>query len=252
MHDTRFVEIATRKENSMPAQSEVYIISGAKRGIGFELTRQLLAEGQTVIVGARNIAKAEKLSELAAKSEGRLLLGELDVGSDQSVAQFVKNLKVDRVDTLINNAGVYLDHESNSTSVAPSRVMETLNVNTLGPMRLTQSLLPKLLQSANPCIANISSLMGSIGDNKSGSSAGYRMSKTALNMFVKTLALDVPKLTVLALHPGWVKTEMGGEMAPVMPADSARGLLDVIKKAKITGTAMSGHFYNYDGHELPW
>lgn len=116
-------------------------------------------------------------------------------------------------------------------------------------MRSAKAFLPLLKKSAHPIIANMTSQMGSIGDNGSGGSYAYRISKAALNMFTKTLAHELPSATVLSLHPGWVKTDMGGSGAPTETRDSAAGLLKVIKSAS---TKQSGHFLNFRGQEIEW
>lgn len=230
-------------------QSEIYVLSGANRGIGLELTRQLLAEGHFVYAGVRDPEKARDLASLCERHPGKLEIHPLDIGSDASVTSFAARIGTDTIDTLINNAGVYLDSDYDSTDVPAEQVVRSLDINAVGPLRLTQALLEKLMKAKVPRVANITSLMGSIGDNQGGSSVGYRMSKAALNMFTKTLALDEPKVITLSLHPGWVKTDMGGANAPVEKPASASGLLKVIRSAKKDS---SGHFYNYDGRELPW
>jgi NAD(P)-dependent dehydrogenase (short-subunit alcohol dehydrogenase family) len=231
------------------AASEIYVISGARKGIGFELTRQLLTQGHRVYVGVRKPTEATKLKELAASAGGRLKVLELDVTSDASAVAFARAIDSDHIDVLINNAGVYLDSEADAKTVSSEQVLRSIDTNSIGPIRVTQACLGKLSLARAPRVVNISSLMGSIGDNRGGSSAAYRMSKTALNMYTRTLAIDAPKLIVLSLHPGWVKTDMGGPEAPLEVEASARGILNVIHKST---AANSGQFYNYDGRELPW
>ena len=240
---------------AVSSDSQVIVISGANRGIGLELARQALARGHHVIAGARNPKESRGLQELRdshPSSAARVHVLELDITSEDNIGRFVRELKnigVDHIDVLINNAGVYSDDDGRATEVIPLVVLQTFETNAVGPIRLTQALLPFLRRSRQPRIANTASLMGSITDNSSGGSLAYRMSKTAVNMFTKTLAIEEPGLAVIALHPGWVKTDMGGANAPVSVSESAEGLLNIILRAKPTE---SGKFFNYDGRELPW
>ena len=219
----------------MKSAKQIVVITGAARGIGLELTRQNLNQGHQVITGVRNPKEATDLQALQAKAGTQLTILELDVQTDESVRKFAAALKVDHVDVLINNAGIYLDTERDSTDVEAKNVLETLNINSVGPIRVTQALLPLLKKSSEPRVANISSQMGSIGDNSGGGSAAYRMSKAAVNMFTKTLAIDEKSVISLALHPGWVKTRMGGPQAPLEATASD-----------------SGKFLSYSGRDLPW
>ena len=116
-------------------------------------------------------------------------------------------------------------------------------------MLVTQALLPCLERAAAPKVVNISSLMGSIEDNSSGGTYAYRMSKAALNMFTKTFAVDFPKIATLTMHPGWVKTDMGGANAPTEKTESVKGLLKVILASSLKNT---GQFIDYEGDKLPW
>ena len=226
-----------------------YVITGASRGIGLELVTQVLAQKHKVIAGVRNPAAAKELAELAKTHEGSLRVLRLDVKSASSVAEFKQAIGDETVDFLINNAGVLSDQDDVSAEIDPNVVADTFDTNTLGPIRVTQALLPNLRKAANPVIGHVSSQMGSIADNGSGGHVAYRISKTALNMFAKTLALDEPKIVTLTLHPGWVKTRMGGSGATLDTRSSAQGLLNLINSAK---KPMSGRFFNYSGKELPW
>ena len=116
-------------------------------------------------------------------------------------------------------------------------------------MRVTRAFLPHLRQSAQPKLIHITSLMGSIADNESGGYYGYRMSKAALNMFNKSFAIDYPEVISLVVHPGWVKTDMGGPQAPLPPEIAVRGILSVVNRAT---TKQTGKFFDYEGNELPW
>lgn len=227
--------------------SEIVVISGANRGIGLELTRAALAQGHQVIAGARQPAKSDELRVLAEKSGGKLRVHELDISSDGSVESFVSQLGVDHIDLLINNAGVYMEGDGSADTVDVDIVAQTFATNVGGTIRLTQALLPFVRKARTGRVANISSQMGSIDDNTSGSSLAYRISKAGVNMFTKTLSCDEKHVKVISLHPGWVKTEMGGKGATLEARDSAAGIMKVI-----FGDARTGGFYNYDGRELNW
>lgn len=228
---------------------DIVVITGANRGIGLELARQTLERGHLVIAGVRTQHLSAELEKLAKNHLDQLKIHDLDVQSDPSVLRFADHLNIDHVDLLINNAGIYLSNDGKSTETPAHHIMETLNTNSLGPIRVTQALAPLLRKSKHPRVANISSLMGSVADCTSGGSVAYRMSKTALNMFTKVLAIDEKSWTVITFHPGWVKTRMGGEQAPVEPKESAAGILRVLEK---TSARDSGRFLNYKGDELPW
>lgn len=228
-----------------------FFITGASRGIGLELVKQSLAQGATVLAAVRNPQKAHELSELGKSSGSKLKIIELDASSDASVERARAALGPDlAIDVLINNAGVYLDKGGEGLSDLSLKVLhETLETNTLGPVRVTKALAPSLAKSKSPKVINISSLMGSMADNGGGGAYAYRISKTALNMFTKNLAIEKRGWVVLSMHPGWVQTDMGGSGATVSIPDSARGILKLISEA---GSKDSGRFFDFRGRELPW
>lgn len=230
------------------------VITGANRGIGLELTSQYLARGDTVHAGVREPERAEQLRALAAGSDGRLLIAACDVASDASVRAFVAAVS-GSVDLLINNAGVRIEADELATLdlEAANRIFQ---VNALGALRVTRGLLPLLRRGEHPedrhgKIANISSNLGSIGENTTGGSYGYRMSKAALNMATRSLAQDLrPEgIVAVALSPGWVQTDMGGPEAPTPVAESAAGLIAVIDRLTM---ADSGGFFDFRSRRIPW
>lgn len=226
-----------------------YVITGASRGIGLELTRQALQAGHHVSALVRSPEKAEKLQKLAKESGNSLRVFKVDVLSEDSIESFSRELGGEAIDVLINNAGILLDGDTPFENVDLGHVRESFDVNTIAPMLVTQILLPALKKSSEPKLVNVTSLMGSIADNGYGHSYGYRMSKAALNMFTKTFAVDHKGITAFVVHPGWVKTDMGGSEAPTQPEESAAGIL---KKITSSGPKNSGHFYDFEGDELPW
>lgn len=227
---------------------KTWVITGASRGIGLEMVRQLLGAGEMVVVLARHLNSAEALQELKRRAPQHLTLIEADVNRDADVAQAVSSLNGKSVDYLINNAGILRETDLSLKALHLSVVEEQIRVNALGPLRVTQAFLPLLNKADHPVVANITSKMGSIADTSSGA-YGYRMSKAALNMFTKCLAAELPNGIALSLHPGWVKTDMGGAGAMVETADSVAGLLKVIRSAT---RAQSGGFFGYRGEMIPW
>ena len=223
-----------------------WVVTGANRGIGLEFAKQLLAEGHSVIAGVRSL-------ESMKFSHEKMSILQLDVSSTSSVREFAENVKSmsQSIDILVNNAGRMDGRWQSLEDVDPEVSLEVLNVNTIGPLRVSQVLWPLLQASNKGKIANISSLMGSIDDCMSGRSYAYRTSKTGLNMITKILAVEGKdhNITVTAYHPGWAKTDMGGERAPVPVSVSVKGLIGLIHKQDI---AQSGRFFEYTGDELPW
>lgn len=229
--------------------SKTYVITGTSRGIGLEMTRQLLSAGERVIAVARTPEKSTGLQELKERFGSSLAVFAADINSDAQIAEWVRKIDpAQRIDVLINNAGIYGDGED-FEALSFEATLKTIETNAIGPMRVTRALLPWLKKSTSPKVAHITSLMGSIDDNTSGGSYGYRMSKVALNMFHRSFSIDYPSITSLVIHPGWVQTDMGGEEATTPVHESVRGILNVISRATIED---SGKFYDYEGGELPW
>ena len=228
------------------------LISGANRGIGLEFTRQLLARGEHVIAACRHPGKATALNALAGEHPGRLHVLPLDVADPKSRASLVHDLPLvlgdDRLDLLVNNAGVL--HSGERFGHVEAAILEdSFRTNAIGPFLLAQALAPLLNDGAR--IANLSSVMASIASRGEFRSPSYCASKAAQNMLTVQLAQAVAArgIVVLALHPGWVQTEMGGEHATVPTADAVRGLLRVVDGAT---PAQSGSFLDWRGGALPW
>jgi NAD(P)-dependent dehydrogenase (short-subunit alcohol dehydrogenase family) len=219
------------------------LITGTNRGIGLELARQYAANGWRVHACARDPGRATALKSVS----GDLRIHKLDVTSDADIAALARALAGEPIDLLINNAGVGGDDES----MEPKAWLAVFAVNSIAPMRIAEALLPNVETSKERRIVSITSRMGSIADNSSGGSYAYRSSKAALNAAMKSLAIDLkPKgITIAVLHPGWVKTDMGGTGAPLATKASAEGLRRVIAGLK---PADSGGFFNYEGTRLPW
>jgi NAD(P)-dependent dehydrogenase (short-subunit alcohol dehydrogenase family) len=205
-----------------------------------------------VLAGCRKPEQADALQSLATVHEGRLTLLALDVTDEGTLdaSKEVISSQTDVLDLLFNNAGVSPGGETIAALNAETLV-HTFRVNAVGPM-LVARCYHNLLKAANSHkIINISSEAGSISRMQRHRGYAYYGSKAALNMFTRALAWDenLTGVIVIAIHPGWVRTDMGGDLAPLSPADSVAGILRVIDD--LDGTS-SGKFYTYEGHEYPW
>lgn len=228
------------------------LVTGANRGLGLAFVTQLLERGARVLACCRDPAGARVLDALAAAHGERLRIHALDLGDPQAIAGLPKIAAqhLQRIDLLLNNAGVLVSGERFGNVRADS-LATSFAVNASAPLLLTQALAPLLALGNKPRVLCISSQIGSIAQSGGFRTVSYAMSKAALNMAVKRLAAELtPRgILVLAVHPGWVKTEMGGKGATLPPADAAHALLNLIEHAQ-TGDA--GRFLAYDGAELPW
>ena len=214
------------------------LITGANRGLGLEFALQYAADGCDVIATARE--SSAELDALGVRVE------KLDMSDLEAVAAFGERLE--SLDLLIANAGTYGPKSVRSAEDGKGW-LDTFAVNAVAPYLLARSVLPLVTRSEGTLVA-ITSRMGSIEDNKSGGYIAYRSSKTALNSAWRNLAIDTADKVVCAvLHPGWVQTRMGGTSAPLSPEDSVTAMRAVIEDL---GCADSGHFFSYDGSEIPW
>lgn len=228
------------------------LVTGANRGLGLEFARQLLGRGARVIATARQPGKAAELNALAGDHPGRLRVLPLDVADPKSIERLAEELPLldedFRLDLLVNCAGV-LHSGERFGSLKPAVLEESFRTNAMGPLLLTQALAPRLADGAK--VANLSSILGSIASLARFGSPSYDISKAAQNMATALLAkaLEPRGIVVLALHPGWAQTDMGGSNATVPVADSVAGLLRVIDAAT---PADSGSFRDWRGEALPW
>ena len=230
---------------SYAAPSETVLITGANRGIGLALAQAFTEAGYDVIGTARKPDSASAL-----KATGARVIA-LDVTNPDSVEAMAAELKDVPIDILINNAGISGQDSRDFAAMNVSDMQKVLSVNTLGPVRVIQALFPNVLASERKLFANISSMMGSMELNTWGCCLGYRASKASLNSATKTLAIDFGKLglTFVALHPGYVQTDMNDGKGRITPAQSAAGLVKVI--AGLTEDD-NGGYYDWQGEALPW
>jgi NAD(P)-dependent dehydrogenase (short-subunit alcohol dehydrogenase family) len=216
------------------------IITGANRGIGLELCRALTERGHTVTALCREAGPELNALPVEVRSG-------YDVTDDTAVAAFAKTVAPNSIDLLINNAGILQSTSLDNPDFESMR--RQFEVNALGPLRVTHSLIPALRRGAK--IALITSRMGSIADNDSGGSYGYRMSKAALNIAGVSLAKDLESngIAVAILHPGYVKTDMTGRSGLIEAPEAVAGILDRIDQLSLEN---SGSFWHSNGESLPW
>lgn len=228
------------------------LVTGANRGLGLEFVRQLLARGDHVIAACRQPGKATTLNLLAGEHPGRLQVLPLDLADPRTHATLAAEVPLvtdeEPLDLLINNAGVLRGGERFG-QVRPSDLDASFHTNAAGPFLLTQALAPQLAEGAT--VANISSEVGSIALRQEFRTPSYAMGKAAQNMATSLLAqaLAPRGIKVVALHPGWVRTDMGGSQAALSAQESVAGLLRVLHQLTLD---QSGEFFDWQGQPLPW
>ena len=226
------------------------LVTGANRGIGLEFTRQLLQRGDRVTATCRHPGRASALNALAGEHPGRLHVLPLDITDAKSHAELVRELPLvgGDVDLLINNAGVLHSGERFGHLTA-GNFEDSFRTNALGPLLLTQALAPHLAPGAK--VVNLSSVLGSVGSVDGFHTPSYAVSKAALNMVTALLAQALAErgATVLAFHPGWVMTDMGGDGAQLPATEAVAAMLRVADAAT---PADSGRFLNRRGEPMPW
>ncbi len=230
------------------------LITGSNRGIGLELVRQYVGDGDVrLFATCRNPDKAQQLQELADLYAGLLHVLQMDITDENSIAAAAAAVaaKVDGLDLLINNAGIGGDdHARIMGQLTASEVGRVITTNAVSPLIVTQAFRGLLKRGLNPRVVMISSGMGSL-QRADGRSYAYRMSKAAMNMAARVLAFDdaLAGVTSASVNPGWVQTDMGGPKAALTPEESASALRALFKRLT---PADNGKFFQYDGSELPW
>jgi len=221
------------------------LLIGASRGIGFELASQYIADGWRVIATARSDEGLERLQSMGAQTL------RVDVANPASNSGLAWQLDGEKVDLAIYVAGA-MDRNSASTPPTRESFDAVMHTNVMGAMQVIPQILP-MVQESKGVIACISSIMGSQQETISGNAALYRVSKAALNMVVRCTQAEQPDVTVLAIHPGWVQTDMGGAQAPLTPEQSAISLRQTLNRIlEQRDPTHRGAFLNHDGQSLPW
>ncbi len=236
------------------------LITGASRGIGLEMAQQYLAQGDQVFAGARNPEKATGLQELKTKYPDRLFLVTLDVAEAASIEQSYQTVRehVNGLDVLINNAAInaYTDPSGSAQhnrlgQLNAEGMLGMFEINSIAPLMIVQRYLDLLKAGKQAKIVNITSQSGSLADQHGNSDYSYCASKAALNMLTRILAFDVMKFGILTVmvHPGWVRTDMGGPSATLAPEESVQGILRLI--GRLTPKD-AGRFFDWNGAEHRW
>jgi NAD(P)-dependent dehydrogenase (short-subunit alcohol dehydrogenase family) len=236
-----------QSEGPSPHPISTVLVTGASRGIGLEFVKQWLARGAEVIATAREPSAATELSSLIDRYGDRLRVMQLDVTDDRSVELLAGSLGNVQVDLLINNAGILTVETLDNMDFGA--ILAQFQTNALGALRVTHAVLDNLREGSR--VVNMTSRMGSLDDNTSGGYYGYRMSKAALNMATRSLAVDLKSrgIAVIAMHPGMVQTDMTRGFGMLTPEASVTGINQVIDKLSMDQT---GLFLHYQGTTLPW
>jgi NAD(P)-dependent dehydrogenase (short-subunit alcohol dehydrogenase family) len=227
----------------------IVLVTGAGRGLGLEFVRQYSAEGWRVLACARTPEKSAALTELARDPSRQIDVHALDVGDFAAIDALAGRLAGTPIDVLLNVAGVGGMAVFGKTNY--STWLDALRINTLSPLKCAESFVQHVADSGQKKIVTLSSILGSVGANASGGMYSYRSSKAALNAVMKSMSIDLKGRGIIAvpLHPGWVRTDMGGPGADIDVHTSVAGMVRVI--GGLT-PADSGKFFNYAGEQLPW
>lgn len=236
------------------------LVTGASRGIGLEFVRQYAGDGWRVIACARSPQHATELQQLAEQSVGRVTLHALDVEDHASIDALAKALSAESIDVLINSAGTMgagsfaregraFGKFGNSDFADWERVYR---INVIGPMKMAEAFVDHVARSSQKKIVTLTSILGSIGRNSIGGLYAYRASKAAVNAVMRSMSIDLAVAQGIAattMHPGWVRTDMGGPRADIDVVTSVSGMRRVIDELT---TENAGRFWMYDGSKLPW
>ncbi len=226
---------------------ETVLITGTSRGIGLELAKQFLASGNKVIATYRG-QMSDEIKELAANTN--LTACELEVTDEKAISKLAETLSDITLDILVNNAGIIGPENQNLTDMNMEGWLNTFAVNTVAPLLISRAFIKNLKRSKNPRIITVSSMMGSLHGEGTGMYA-YRSSKAAVNKVMRGLSFDLHEdgIIVCPIHPGWVKTDMGGSGAQLTAQESAAGIITLVSKLKMKE---SGKFFTWEGEEHKW
>ena len=233
------------------------LITGANRGLGLEFARQYSNAGWKVLACCRQ--PSPELLELANAGTADVHIHELDVADHDSIAALAAELQGEPIDVLLNNAGIYgavgfadggIAHQAFG-NIDYADWERVLRVNLLGPMKMAETFVDNVARSEQKKIVTVSSMVGSMGLNESGGMYAYRTSKAAVNMLMHSMGIDLKKrgIIAVAVHPGWAKTDMGGENAEIEPEEGVSGLMNVIARLTPNDT---GRLTSYDGQVMPY
>jgi NAD(P)-dependent dehydrogenase (short-subunit alcohol dehydrogenase family) len=227
------------------------LITGANRGLGLEFARQYFADGWRVYAACRDPASASELRRLAEGGDDKLRILAMEVTDPASIHAAATQLDGQAIDLLLNNAGIIGPRGQTIGNIDYEAWANVLAVNTMGPMRVSEAFVEHVARSERKLIVTLTSGMGSIADNTSGGSILYRSSKAAVNMVMRSLAIDLAPRGIICvvINPGWVQTDMGGTNATLDPSESISRMRRVIATL---GPELSGKFFNYTGREYPW
>ena len=232
-------------------ESHSVLVTGANRGLGLEFVRQYAQAGWITHAACRSPKSAKELKALLDQHADRITILSIDVTDAGSVRTAAEKLRGEPIDLLLNNAGVGSRPAQKIGSFDYAAWSRVLDANVLGPARMIEAFVENVAKGRDKRIVTVTSRMGSIADNSSGGSYAYRSSKAGVNAAMKSFSIDLaPRgITCVVVHPGWVRTDMGGAGGKLAPAESVKSLRALI--AGLTPTD-SGKFFNVDGQELPW
>jgi NAD(P)-dependent dehydrogenase (short-subunit alcohol dehydrogenase family) len=226
------------------------LVTGANKGIGYEVARQLAARGFHVFLGARDPDKGRRAADAITKAGRKVTFVQIEVSDPKSVLAAAHELAkhADHLDVLVNNAGIIVDGDADILSFAEESIRETFETNTLGPLRVTRAFAPLLVKSDEPRVINVSSGGGQLTDGADGWAPAYCISKTALNGVTAQLAVALKQCAVNSVCPGWVHTDMGGPSAPRTPEQGADTIVWLATEAP---HELTGQFLR-DRQPIPW
>ena len=232
-------------------QARTVLVTGANRGLGLEFVRQYAGDGWKVWAACRSPKSAKELKALQAQHADGISILALDVTDSDSIRSAAAQLRGEPIDLLLNNAGVGSPPAQKIGSLDYAAWARVIDANVLGPARVVEAFVGNVAKGGGKRIVTLTSRMGSIEDNTSGGSYAYRSSKAGVNAVMKSFSIDLaPRgITCVVVHPGWVRTDMGGAGGKLAPAESVKALRALIDSLKAKDT---GKFFDYDGSELPW
>lgn len=227
------------------------LITGANRGIGLEMVKYSMEQGWRVFACCRNPHNADNLFNVAKLSNGQISVHIADMQQLSTLQALSYELRNEPIDMLINNAGIYGSDKNKFGTVDVESWLLAFQVNTIAPLKMVEAFSEQLQMGKRKLVTCMSSKMGSMADNGYGNSYIYRSSKAALNAVVKSLSIDLKERGIIsvALHPGWVKTDMGGPEAEITTRECVEQLFGHLSSLTI---ADSGRFIDIDGSDIPW